>query len=93
MSIQEDNITHTHKIMAWKLSCKWIPGHTVIPGNEKEDILAKKGSRQEQIHTETTYQTVKQIIRSNYKEGWLSEWAMRTTGKAMCRHCTKSEDI
>ena len=40
-----------------------IPGHSDIPGNEKVDILAKKGSIQEQPHTETTYETPRQIFR------------------------------
>ena len=33
---------------------QWIPGHSNIPGNDKADTLAKKGSGQEQPPTQTT---------------------------------------
>ena len=67
---------------------QWIPGHSNIPGNDKADTLAKKGSRQEQPHNQTTFETAKQIIRSHYKEEWLNEWAMGTTGRALFKHMT-----
>ena len=67
---------------------QWIPGHSDIPGNDIADTLAKTGSRQEQPPTKTTYETVKQIIRSNFKEEWLNEWAMGTTGRVLFQHMT-----
>ena len=67
---------------------QWIPGHSNIPGNDKADTLAKKGSGQEQPPTQTTFETAKQIIRSNYKEEWLNEWAMGTTGRVLFQHMT-----
>ena len=67
---------------------QWIPGHSDIPGNDIADTLAKSGSRQEQPPSQTTYETVKQIIRSNFKEEWLNEWAMGTTGRVLFKHMT-----
>ena len=84
-------VLYTHEIIETygvEIVMQWIPGHSDIPGNEKADTLAKKGSRQEQPHTETTYETARQIIRSNYKEEWLNEWAMGTTGRALFKHMT-----
>ena len=54
-----------HELMATygvKTSMQWIPGHSNTPGNDKADSLAKKGSRQPQPHTKTTFGTVKQIL-------------------------------
>ena len=59
-----------------KTSMQWIPGHSNTPGNDKADTLAKKGSRQPQPNTNTTFQTVKQILRANTKEEWLNGWTL-----------------
>ena len=45
---------------------QWIPSLSNIPGNDKGD--KKTGLGQEQIHTQTTYKTIKQIIQSYYKD-------------------------
>ena len=67
---------------------QWIPGHSNIPGNDVADRLAKEGSRQEQPATLTTFETAKQIIRSNFKEEWLNEWALGNTGRVLFEHMT-----
>ena len=41
-----------------------------------------------QTHTQTTLQTAKQIIRSNYKVEWLNEWAMGNTGRTLFKYMT-----
>ena len=84
-------ILNTHALIETygvEVTMQWIPGHSNIPGNDIADTLAKTGSRQEQPHTQTTYETVKQIIRSNFKEDWLNEWAMGTTGRVLFKHMT-----
>ena len=64
-----------------EVTMQQIPGRSNICGNDIAHTLAKMGSRQEQPHTQTTYETVKQIIRSNFKEDWLNEWATFTFDK------------
>ena len=62
-----------------------------LPCNGSQDTptyLEMTGSRQEQPPSQTTYETVKQIIRSNSKEEWLNEWAMCTTGRVLFKHIT-----
>ena len=84
-------LLETHELIETygvEITMQWIPGHSDIPGNDIADTLAKTGSRQEQPPTKTTYETVKQIIRSNFKEEWLNEWAMGTTGRVLFQHMT-----
>ena len=84
-------LKHTHEIKVTygvEIVMQWIPGHSNIPGNDKADTLAKEGSRHEQPHTQTTLQTAKQIIRSNYKEEWLNEWALGNTGRILFKYMT-----
>ena len=69
-----------------KTSMQWIPGHSNTPGNDKADTLAKKGSRQPQPNTNTTFQTVKQILRANTKEEWLNGWTLNQTGRELFKH-------
>ena len=78
-----------HELMATygvKTSMQWIPGHSNTPGNDKADTLAKKGSRQPQPHTKTTFGTVKQILRANMKEEWLNGWTLNETGRELFKH-------
>ncbi|RUS87965.1 hypothetical protein EGW08_004243 [Elysia chlorotica] len=65
------------------LVCQWIPSHINLPGNEKADRLAKKGAMQEQPLVKTTYQTAKRIIRQNFKEEWMNQWAR---GRIVYKH-------
>ena len=83
--------------VAWSftIDCTLEPKHSrsikIAPTKTSKYLcctLAKKGSRQEQSHTGTTYETARQIIRSNYKEEWLNEWTMGTTGRALFKHMT-----
>ena len=52
---------------------QWIPGHSNIPGNDKADTLAKKGSRQEQPHNQTTFETAKQGFKDSRIQGFYSK--------------------
>ena len=84
-------LKHTHEIRdtyGVEIIMQWIPGHSNIPGNDVADRLAKEGSRQEQPATLTTFETAKQIIRSNFKEEWLNEWALGNTGRVLFEHMT-----
>ena len=65
---------------------QWIPSHCQIKGNEKADALAKKGASKEQPRRPVSQATCKQIIRSNSKIEWLSQWALGTTGRAVFTH-------
>merc|ERR1711860_325105 len=47
---------------------QWIPGHEDVRGNERADRLAKEGSKKEQYEKQCSYQTVKKIIKNNFKE-------------------------
>ena len=84
-------LLETHELIETygvEIAMQWIPGHSDIPGNDIANTLAKSRSRQEQPPSQTTYETVKQIIRSNFKEEWLNEWAMGTTGRVLFKHMT-----
>ena len=75
---------------AVRVVLQWIPGHTNIPGNERADKLAKKGTQQEQPDKPTTYQTTKGIITQNYKEEWMNAWARGSTGRKVYSHMNKT---
>ena len=65
---------------------QWIPSHCQINGNERADILAKKGASKEQPERPVSQATCRQIIRSNTQIEWLSQWALGTTGRAVFTH-------
>ena len=46
------------------LVLQWIPSHCKIDGNERADILAKKGAAKEQPMKPVSQTTAKQIIKS-----------------------------
>ena len=72
-----------------RIAMQWIPGHSNTPGNDKADKLAKKGSREEQPHTPTTLQTVKQLLKTVNKEDWLNGWAMGNTGREVYKYMAR----
>ena len=74
-----------------RLVLQWIPGHTNIPGNERADRLAKKGSQLEQPNKPASIKTAKQIISHNYKEEWMNMWSTGTTGRAVYQHMTTTK--
>ena len=89
-NIEMNQITmESHKLMdtfGINITMQWIPGHTNIPGNERADSLAKRGSQEEQPNTASTLHTAKQIIRANAKEEWMNRWAMGTTGRTVFKY-------
>ena len=74
-----------------RLVLQWVPGHTDIAGNEKADRLSKKGSLQEQPMKPAPYKTTRQIIRHNYREEWMNQWATGQTGRAVYRHMDRTK--
>ena len=69
-----------------RLVCQWIPSHINLPGNEKADRLAKQGSSAEQQERPISQQTAKMIIKQNYREEWMNQWARGTTGRSVFQH-------
>ncbi|GFR75152.1 reverse transcriptase-like protein [Elysia marginata] len=65
------------------LTLQWIPVHCNITGNERADILAKKGSTAQQQNTTTSFRTAQQIIRNNSTGEWLNGWATGKTGRSL----------
>ena len=66
---------------------QWIPGHTHIPGNERADVLAKKGAACPQENTNASIDTAKQIIKQTKREIWMREWSTLNKGRAIfCAH-------
>ena len=61
------------------VTLQWIPCHTQIKGNEYADKLAKDGARQDQSDKPCDNSTVKNILKNNFKETWLTNWATGQT--------------
>ena len=72
------------------LKLQWIPGHTGIFGNERADILAKKGSKLTQPTKPTTLNAAKQQIKQTYKREWMNNWASGDTGRKVYAHMKKT---
>ena len=72
-----------------QITMQWIPGHTSIPGNEHADKLAKEGASKEQTDKPCDNNTVKQILKNNFKEKWLISWATGQTGRIMYQEMNK----
>ena len=82
----------THNLLSSydiQITMQWIPGHSNIKGNEYADKLAKEGARKEQMDTPCNNQTVKQILKNNFKEAWLTSWATGQTGRIMYQEMSK----
>jgi hypothetical protein len=59
---------------------QWIPGHTGIKGNDKADMLAKRGASSQQPNKPVAYTTAKQIIREKLRKNW---WEAGKTGRVV----------
>ena len=72
-----------------RLTLQWIPGHTGIQGNEKADMLAKKGSQTTQPQNPTTLQAVKQKIKQAYRKEWMDNWTNGSTARKVFKYMNK----
>ena len=68
---------------------QWIPSHCNIPGNERADILAKRGASKEQPIKPVSQATAKQIIKSNCKSDWQNSWTQSEKGRVMFKYIPK----
>ena len=71
------------------LVLQWIPSHCDIPGNERADILAKKGAAKEQPDKPVSQTTAKQIVKCNSKKEWHNSWALSDKGRVMFKYMSK----
>ena len=69
-----------------RLVLQWIPGHTDIPGNDKADMLAKKGAQTTQPNKPITLQTAKQKVKQAYKKEWMDIWTSGSTARKVFAH-------
>ena len=68
------------------VTLQWIPGHNKILENERADTLAKQGTHYEQPNIPASFDTAKQIIKTNIQEEWLNGWALGSTGRCVFTH-------
>ena len=83
-----EKLSSTYQV---KLVLQWIPGHTGIYGNEKADILAKKGSQTLQPSKPITLQTAKQRLKQTYRREWMNNWASGSTARKVFEHMKKTQ--
>ena len=83
MSQMTNSISNLMSIYKIKVILQWIPGHSGVQGNESADSLAKTGASLPQPDVPVSMDTVKKMIRSNFKEEWLENWTNNNTGRAL----------
>ena len=66
-----------------EITFQWIPSHVDVPGNERADVLAKRGAQCPQDDTLASMDTARQIIRQTKKEIWMREWSTSDKGRAI----------
>ena len=67
------------------LTLQWIPGHVNIPGNERADLLAKRGAQLDQPTRPVPYNTAKSIVQQKIQTEWMKEWKEGKLG-GPCTH-------
>ena len=83
MSQMTYNINSLISIYNVDVVLQWIPGHSGVQGNESADSLAKTGASLPQPDVPVSMDTVKKMIRSNFKEEWMENWTKNNTGRAL----------
>ena len=83
LALEINRFLHSYAV---DLTLQWIPGHSDIQGNDRADTLAKRGATEVQTDRPASLQTAKNMIRTNNRHQWLTEWAMGTTGRRVFKH-------
>ena len=83
MSQMNYNLNSLISIYNVEVVLQWIPGHSGVQGNESADSLAKTGASLPQPDVPVSMDTVKKMIRSNFKEEWMENWTKNNTGRAL----------
>ena len=71
-----------------KVTIRWIPAHTGIPGNERADEAAKAATEAAiDMRGATRYLTacLKQLLRGNLKQAWEQRWKNSKHGRSTYR--------
>ena len=71
------------------LYLQWIPSHCGIAGNERADVLAKRGASMIQPEKCVSQATVKKILKSNKTIDWHNQWAQNDKGRVMFNFVAK----
>ena len=92
-SIKDRKIAHLSAIISnfinfheVEVTLQWIPGHTNIPGNDRADLLAKRGAGNTQTKSSASITTARQTIKQHKKKIWLDQWANTTKGRPIFQH-------